>query len=84
MLSYFPTRDVEEPVTKEFLRATLAETELRLTTNLRAEMNEQGSQLRAATNDLSSQLRSEMRQMIWINAATLTAFAGAIITAVRL
>ena len=31
MLSYFPSRDVEEPVTKEFLRAEMAD--------LRAEMH---------------------------------------------
>ena len=30
MLSYFPARDVEEPVTKEFLRAELSDLELRL------------------------------------------------------
>lgn len=33
MVSYFPARDIEEPVTKEFMRAALAETELRLGTN---------------------------------------------------
>ncbi|MEI2638414.1 MAG: hypothetical protein V9F03_05385 [Microthrixaceae bacterium] len=69
MLSYFPARDVEEPVTKKFLRAELAETELRLGSNLQSAM---------------TQLRSEMRQMIWINVAALTAFAGVIIAAVRL
>ncbi|MEI2638419.1 MAG: hypothetical protein V9F03_05410 [Microthrixaceae bacterium] len=128
MLSYFPARDVEEPVTKEFLRATLAETELRIITTLRSEISGQGSdlrseisgqgsdlrseisgqgsdlrseinslaaqlrsemndlaaQLRSEMNDLAAQLRSEMRRMVWINAATLTAFAGVIIAAVRL
>ncbi len=69
MLSYFPARDVEEPVTKEFLQTALAETELRLSSNLQSAM---------------TQLRSEMRQMIWINVAALTAFAGVIIAAVRL
>ncbi len=38
MLSFFPARDVEEAVTKEFMRAELAETELRLGGELRAEM----------------------------------------------
>ncbi|MEZ5311516.1 MAG: hypothetical protein R2735_13180 [Microthrixaceae bacterium] len=38
MLSFFPARDVEEAVTKEFVRAELAETELRLGGELRAEM----------------------------------------------
>ena len=30
MLSHFPARDVEEPVTQEFLRAELSDMELRL------------------------------------------------------
>ncbi len=38
MLSYFPARDVEESVTKEFLRAELAELEMRLSESLRSEL----------------------------------------------
>jgi hypothetical protein len=35
MLSYFPARDVEEPVTKEFLHAELALVRIELHTELR-------------------------------------------------
>lgn len=38
MLSYFPARDAEEAVTKEFMRAELAEMELRMGSHLRAEI----------------------------------------------
>ena len=84
MLSYFPARDVEEPVTKEFLQTALAETELRITTTLRSEINGQISGLRTEMNGQISGLRTEMQRMIWINVATLTAFAGVIFAAVRL
>ncbi|MEZ5311515.1 MAG: hypothetical protein R2735_13175 [Microthrixaceae bacterium] len=46
MLSFFPARDVEEAVTKEFMRAELAETELRLGGELRAEIRDLGIDLR--------------------------------------
>ncbi len=73
MLSFFPARDVEEAVTKEFIRAELAETELRL-----------GGELRAEMRDLGLDLRAEMRRMIWVNIGSLIAFAGVIIAAVRI
>ncbi len=46
MLSYFPTRDVEEPVTKEFLRAEM--------NDLRVEM----SDLRVEMSDLRTEMAS--------------------------
>jgi flavin-dependent dehydrogenase len=61
MLSYFPARDVEEPVTKEYLRAELA--------LVRLEMAE----LRA---ELRTELHTELRRMqAWMigTAATLGA-----------
>ena len=73
MLSFFPARDVEEAVTKEFMRAELAETELRL-----------GGELRAEIRDLGIDLRAEIRRMIWVNIGSLVAFAGVIIAAVRI
>lgn len=53
MLSFFPARDVEEPVTEEFLRAELAEMELRMTTAFRSE-------LRSGLDGLRAELRSEL------------------------
>ena len=98
MMSYFPARDVEEPVTKEFLRAELAD--------LRSEMAELGSELRSemavlgvdlrreiAAGDaglrdematLGRELRADIHRMAAINVASLAAFAGVVIAAVRL
>ena len=52
MMSYFPARDVEEPVTKEFLRAEMAD--------LRAGMADLRAELRAEMADLRTELRAEM------------------------
>lgn len=50
-LSHFPSRDLDEPVTKEFLRAESA--------TLRAEIADNTAQLRAET----AQLRAEMAEL---------------------
>ena len=95
MLSYFPARDVEESVTKEFLRAELAELEMRLSESLRSELqSEVGSlrselqsevgSLRSEMRAMRSELRDEMRRTVLINIGTLVAFAAVIITAVRI
>jgi len=52
MLAYFPARDVEEPVTKEFLRAEMSD--------LRAEMSVLSAELRGEMSDLRTELRGEM------------------------
>jgi hypothetical protein len=51
-LSHFPSRDLDEPVTKEFHRAETA--------TLRAEMAESAAQLRTDMADSAAQLRAEM------------------------
>ncbi len=55
MLSYFPARDVEEPVTKEFLRAEMAVLRAEMA-DLRTEMAE----LRAEMADFRTEMRTEM------------------------
>ena len=109
MMSYFPARDVEEPVTKEFLRAELADlrggmaalgADLRsemtaLGVDLRSEMTALGVDLRkeiaagdAGLRDematLGRELRADIHRMAAINVASLAAFAGVVIAAVRL
>ena len=120
MMSYFPARDVEEPVTKEFLRAELADLRGELTgqlSGLRSEMAALESGLRGEMVALESGLRGEMvalgvdlrreiaagdaglrdematlgrelradiHRMAAINVASLAAFAGVVIAAVRL
>jgi 1,6-anhydro-N-acetylmuramate kinase len=65
LLSHFPSRDLDEPVTKEFHRAESAtlRTEMAdLRTELRIEMAEGAAQLRAEMADLRTELRIEMAE----------------------
>lgn len=72
MLSHFPARDVEEPVTKEFLRAELAE--------LRAELAEFRAELSWTRGDLHDAMH---RQTMWLMGAMIT-ISGLTIGAVGL
>jgi hypothetical protein len=54
-LSHFPSRDLDEPVTKEFHRAETA--------TLRAEMADSAAQLRTEMADLRTELRGEMAEL---------------------
>ena len=54
-LSQFPSRDLDEPVTKEFHRAETA--------TLRAEMADSAAQLRAEMAGLRTELRGEMAEL---------------------
>jgi len=69
MTSYFPARDVEEPVTKDFLRA---------------EMNELRAEMRADMGHLEGRLVDRINRMIAWNVATLIAFAAVLVAAVRI
>ncbi len=77
MLSYFPARDVEEQVSKEFLRAELAEMASGLRSEFRAE-------IRAEIGALRTELREEIRRMVWMNLGGFVAFGAVIIAAVRI
>ncbi len=70
-LSHFPSRDLDEPVTKEFHRAESA--------TLRAEMADSAGQLRAEIADNAAQLRAEIAD----NAAQLRAEMAGLRTDVR-
>lgn len=63
MLSYFPARDAEEPVTKDFLRAEL-QTELGEMRNsvggLRTELHTELAAVRIEISDLRTELHSEI------------------------
>ena len=69
MLSYFPARDVEEPVTKEFLRAEL--------TLVRLEIVE-------LRTDLRTELHQELRRMQAWMIATAVTMSGVLIAAMAL
>ena len=62
LLSHFPAREGDEPVTRDFLRAELAE----IRTEIRGEMHDQGNLLRAEMHDHLRQM------MVW----TVTALLG--------
>jgi len=64
MLSYFPARDVEESVTKEFLRAELAELEMRLSESLRSELQSEVGSLRSELQSEVGSLRSELQSEV--------------------
>jgi hypothetical protein len=58
MLSYFPARDVEEPVTKDFLRAEMADLRAEMA-DLRADM----ADLRAEMADFRTEMRTDMADL---------------------
>ena len=84
MLSYFPARDVEEPVTKEFLRAELSDVEH----SIRTDMSAMEAGIRSDMTAMEIRLTDKIsRALIWsigANTATMVAMAAVIITAVRM
>ena len=73
MLSYFPSRDVEEPVTKEFVRAELAA--------LRAEMAEFRGELHTELGGLRAEMHAGFRRMTVAVYSSMIATAGVVIAA---
>jgi hypothetical protein len=84
MLAYFPTRDGDEPINRDFLRAEMSD----LRTELRSEMSDLRTELRSEMSDMETRLvdriDTKFNQVIAANLATLVAFAAVIIAAVRL
>lgn len=84
MLSYFPARDVEEPATKEFLRA---ETAL-LRTELKDDMAVLRTEMAAMELRIDDRMDERFRSMygltIGTNVATVVAVAMVIFAALRL
>ncbi len=72
MLSYFPARDVEEPVTKELLRAEMAA----LRSELRGEMSSLRVEMAEMELRLKVELRDAMRQQTqWMIGVMITLVA---------
>ena len=76
MMSYFPARDVEEPVTKDFLRAEM--------NDLRAEMRTEMGDLRTEMGQMEGRLVDRINRMIAWTVATMIAFAAVLVAAVRI
>ncbi|HEY7939679.1 MAG TPA: hypothetical protein VID05_07590 [Acidimicrobiales bacterium] len=68
MLSYFPARDVEEPVSQEFLRAELLLFRSELRTELRVEMAE-------LSGGMKSELHRSMQHLTLSLVGTMVAIA---------
>lgn len=83
MLSYFPARDVEEPVTKEFLKGELALVRLELhdeISGLREDMCTEISKLRTEFGDrLTSELSGQLRWIVGTQIAILAVVVALII-----
>ncbi len=84
MLSYFPARDVEESVTKEFMRAEMSD----FKAEMRADMADFKAEMRADMADFKAEMRADMAAMqlrlIRWNVGTLITFSAVLIAAVRL
>ena len=84
MLSYFPARDVEEPVTKDFLRAELAFSRVTLSDELRTEFRGEMAELRSEFRGEMAELRAAVRtQTQWLVGMMIT-LSGLIIGVVTL
>ena len=67
MLSYFPARDVEEPVTKEFLRAELSDVEH----SIRSDMSAMETGIRADMSAMETGISADMARPTGAPAASL-------------
>jgi hypothetical protein len=77
LLSQFPSRDLDEPVTKEFVRAEISD--------VRTELHTEIAAVRAEIADLRAEFHNSLRQMaIWVAGAVTAGmgFAAAIGAAV--
>lgn len=80
MLSQFPSRDVDEYVTKDFLRAEMTE----FRSGMRADMAALRSEMRSDMASLRLELHTELRrQLVW-TISTMIALAGSMIATVAL
>lgn len=61
MLSYFPARDVEEPVTREFLRAEIADVRAEVA-EMRGAMSGMQSEMSGMKGEMA-EMRMDMRDM---------------------
>ena len=80
MLSQFPSRDVDEYVTKDFLRAEMTEFRSEMRSDMAALRSEMRSDMAALRLELHTELR---RQLVW-TISTMIALAGSMIATVAL
>jgi len=73
MLSYFPARDVEEPVTKDFLRAEIAVFRAEVQVEFAELRSELRSEMQGGLNEVRVELRDALRQQTqWLIGVMVT------------
>lgn len=85
LLSQFPARELDEPVTQEFVRAEIAGVRTEIA-DLRAEMRAEIAGVRAEIAGLEARMSERMRQQtIWFMGALISsnALIAAIVAALR-
>ncbi|MBS1837316.1 MAG: hypothetical protein JST64_06415 [Actinobacteria bacterium] len=75
MMSYFPARDVEEPVTKEFFRAEMA--------LMRTELVTEIAGLRTERAQMEGRLVDRINRSIAWNVGTMIALSAVLVAALR-
>lgn len=81
MLSHFPAREVEELVTKDFLRAEMAELRAEMRTELHREIGGLRGEMHDGFGALRGEMQSEIRRSVmWMVTVSVTGW-GLIIAA---
>ena len=91
MLSHFPSRDLDEPVTKEFLRAEISGLRAEMhamggdhraeTSSLRAEMHAMGGDLRAEIAELRAEMHQGFQRLTLALVGSMNSLAAVVVTA---
>lgn len=87
MLSHFPARDLDEPVTNDGLRASMADLRAELKgemADIRAEMAALRAELKGDMAALEQRLIDRMNRMQRWNIVTMIALAAVVVAAIRI
>ena len=87
MLSHFPARDLDEPVTNDGLRASMADLRAELKgemAEIRAEMAALRAELKGDMAALEQRLVDRMNRMQRWNIVTMIALAAVVVAAIRI
>jgi hypothetical protein len=80
MLSYFPARDVEEPASKELVRAECSDVRAELS-QLRAGMEQRFGEVERRFGDLRSELVAEIRAATRWTIGAMVSLTGVVVAA---
>jgi hypothetical protein len=86
-LSHFPSRDLDEPATKEFLHAETATLRAEMAdsaANLRTEMAELRTEMHVGFADIRTEMHQGFQRMTLSLAALMVSMTGAMVAAVTI